>query len=129
MPRPMEGTPCVTSCQISRQQRMNVLDDLRNNPTCTPKTSTTEEESNETHRAAASGLADIEERAELNLNTSQPPPKSTALEDLFGNSFAAVDPVNQFNRGVDKEIDLYRSVPSIPLSSNPLEWWKENEHI
>ncbi|KAJ8348899.1 hypothetical protein SKAU_G00274880 [Synaphobranchus kaupii] len=34
-----------------------------------------------------------------NLNTSQPPPKSTALEDLFGNSFAAVDPVNHQRGG------------------------------
>lgn len=63
----------------------------------------------------------------LDLN-SQPPPKKTALEDLFRNCFAAVDPVNDTNKKVAKRMESYKNMPSIPLSGSPLEWWKDNKN-
>nr|XP_057922488.1 E3 SUMO-protein ligase ZBED1-like [Doryrhamphus excisus] len=57
---------------------------------------------------------------------TEPAPKKTALEDLLGNSFYA-DP-EQYNRleRAEREMQNYRKEPSIPLSSCPLKWWREN---
>jgi len=55
----------------------------------------------------------------------EPPSKKTALEDLLGDSFSA-EPAEQFNRGVEREIEMYRREASIPLTSCPLKWWREN---
>ena len=56
----------------------------------------------------------------------EPPAKKTALGDLLGDSSAAVEPAEQSNRGVEKEIKIYSREVSIPLTSCPLEWWRKN---
>ncbi|KAF0026097.1 hypothetical protein F2P81_020834 [Scophthalmus maximus] len=59
---------------------------------------TEEDESSEVGaESGTEGLSGTKEGAVLDLN-SQPPPKKTALEDLFRNCFAAVDPVNDTNK-------------------------------
>ncbi|MBN3296784.1 ZBED4 protein, partial [Amia calva] len=55
---------------------------------------------------------------------TEPASKKTALEDLLGDSFST-EP-EQSNRGIEREIELYRREASIPLSSCPLKWWREN---
>ncbi|MBN3306654.1 ZBED4 protein, partial [Amia calva] len=55
---------------------------------------------------------------------TEPASKKTALEDLLGDSFST-EP-EQPNRGIEREIELYRREASIPLSSCPLKWWREN---
>uniref|UniRef100_UPI00358E30FE E3 SUMO-protein ligase ZBED1-like n=1 Tax=Myxine glutinosa TaxID=7769 RepID=UPI00358E30FE len=59
----------------------------------------------------------------------EPPVKKAALEDLFGDVFVANFDTSQslFER-VDKEIKRYRAEPCIPLSKNPLSWWRSHEH-
>uniref|UniRef100_A0A8C4N752 Zinc finger BED domain-containing protein 1-like n=1 Tax=Eptatretus burgeri TaxID=7764 RepID=A0A8C4N752_EPTBU len=58
----------------------------------------------------------------------EPPVKKVALEDLLGDVFAANSETSQslFQR-VDKEIKRYRDEPCIPLSKNPLSWWRSHE--
>ncbi|MBN3302803.1 ZBED4 protein, partial [Amia calva] len=55
---------------------------------------------------------------------TEPASKKTALEDLLGDSFFT-EP-EQPNRGIERENELYRREASIPLSSCPLKWWREN---
>lgn len=56
----------------------------------------------------------------------QPPPcKKTALEDLLGATFAKPT-ITQAKRRIEVEIDMYKKDTSIPLTSCPLKWWKEN---
>ncbi len=51
--------------------------------------------------------------------------KRTALEDLLGATFAK-STVTQSKCKIEVEIDMYKKDISIPLTSCPLKWWKEN---
>lgn len=55
----------------------------------------------------------------------EPSSKRTALEDLLGDSFSA-EPADQSIQGVEREIDMYKREASIPLTSCPLKWWRDN---
>ena len=57
---------------------------------------------------------------------TEPAPKKSALEYLLGESFSS-EP-RQSNRlpQIEKEIEHYRRETSLPLSSCPLNWWREN---
>ncbi|XP_054623684.1 E3 SUMO-protein ligase ZBED1-like [Dunckerocampus dactyliophorus] len=67
-----------------------------------------------------------EDAVKTEPEVTEPAPKKTALEDLLGNSFSS-DP-EQYNRleRAEREMQNYRKEPSIPLSSCPLKWWREN---
>lgn len=60
------------------------------------------------------------------VEQEQPPPsKKTALEDRLGATFAKPT-VSQSICRIDLEIEMYKKDTSIPLTSCPLKWWKEN---
>ncbi len=66
------------------------------------------------------------ERQHRGVEQEQPPPsKKTALEDLLGATFAK-STVTQSKCKIEVEIDMYKNDISIPLTSCPLKWWKEN---
>lgn len=53
----------------------------------------------------------------------------TAIDDLFGNVFVTrVDPPKSYLDKVQLvELSSYKSENSIPMSSDPLLWWKEHQ--
>ena len=52
----------------------------------------------------------------------------SAIEDLLGDIFVTkVVPGASLIDRLEKEFSTYRNEPVIPLRSNPLTWWKENE--
>lgn len=59
------------------------------------------------------------------VEPEQPPSKKTALEELFGATFSE-PPVTQSKSRIEVEIEMYKKDTSIPLTSCPLKWWKEN---
>ncbi|KAE8279169.1 Zinc finger BED domain-containing protein 4 [Larimichthys crocea] len=63
--------------------------------------------------------------ARAELQVEEPSSKRTALEDLLGDSFSA-EPADQSIQGVEREIDMYKREASIPLTSCPLKWWRDN---
>ncbi|XP_052472292.1 zinc finger BED domain-containing protein 4-like [Carassius gibelio] len=71
---------------------------------------------------------DAAEKREITQRVEQeqpPPSKKTALEDLLGATFAKPT-VSQSRCRIEVEIEMYKKDTSIPLTSCPLKWWKEN---
>ncbi|KAK3550638.1 hypothetical protein QTP70_001808 [Hemibagrus guttatus] len=62
------------------------------------------------------------------VEQEQPPSKKTALEDLLGATFAKIAAAQSKSR-MEVEIDMYKKDTSIPLTSCPLKWWKENAQM
>ena len=69
-------------------------------------------------------IREIQHRVE----PEQPPIKKTALEELFGATFSE-PPVTQSKSRIEVEIEMYKKDTSIPLTSCPLKWWKENAQM
>ncbi|XP_017294386.1 E3 SUMO-protein ligase ZBED1 isoform X3 [Kryptolebias marmoratus] len=65
---------------------------------------------------------DLKSESEL----TEPASKKTALEDLLGDSFSPEPECSNVSEQIRREIEHYRREASIPLSSCPLRWWKEN---
>ena len=53
--------------------------------------------------------------------------KQTALDDLLGEAYETKVPEKSFLDGVETEVALYKSKPSIALSECPFTWWKERQ--
>ena len=81
--------------------------------------------------AAESEAGEVPEQQAEPADDSAPPSKkardSCALADLLGNTYA---PVAVSRTSSDKALDevmRYKEVKSLPLSTNPLNWWREHE--
>ncbi|KAI7789392.1 putative zinc finger BED domain-containing protein 1-like [Triplophysa rosa] len=65
-------------------------------------------------------------------SNSDPPAKRAPISELFGNLFpeqpstCALIPKSP-SRMVKEEVERYQGVLTLPLESNPLAWWKDNE--
>ncbi|KAK7933157.1 hypothetical protein WMY93_004053 [Mugilogobius chulae] len=56
------------------------------------------------------------------------PKRKTALLDLLGKTFTEVSvPHKSTTISSEEELKKYLAVPSLPLSEDPLEWWRFNE--
>lgn len=72
----------------------------------------------------------------LKQESDTPPPKKTKLEksesnvlsDLLGDVFITKveEPISLLQRA-DAEVQNYKELPPVPLASDPLVWWKENQ--
>ena len=50
------------------------------------------------------------------------------MEDLFGDIFIVkTEPAKPITKRAAEEVKRYRSEDCLPLSSNPLAWWREHE--
>ena len=61
---------------------------------------------------------ELEHSTGADLDTA-PPPKKTALDQLLGDE--------QEELSSDHEVDTYFSEKVVTRSTNPLQWWKENQ--
>ena len=64
-------------------------------------------------------------------NQSSPPAKrrapSSLLENLLGNTFSsATQPISAYAQA-EEEVNKFRGAPPVPLSEDPLSWWRKNE--
>lgn len=63
-------------------------------------------------------------------SSDDPPAKKAPISELFGKLFP-VEPGTPApkspNQMVKEEVERYRQVPTLPVESNPLAWWKDNE--
>ena len=52
----------------------------------------------------------------------------SAMEDLLDDFFQAETPTRNTNvaQTIQREIDMYKTQPTTPLSSDPLVWWRGN---
>lgn len=58
----------------------------------------------------------------------KPSTSACALDDLFSDTFITkVEPAKPVIDRANEEILAYKSEPVVPLSDNPLLWWKERE--
>ncbi|KAM3874432.1 E3 SUMO-protein ligase ZBED1-like [Diretmus argenteus] len=61
---------------------------------------------------------------------SEPSPrKKSAMEELFGETFASKDTGKKKTCGntIKEEVTSYRAASGIPVDGDPLAWWKSNE--
>ena len=82
--------------------------------------------------ASTSRQADeVAEVAQPGESTSgSPPRKKSVMEDLLDDMFqtnAAPNPIT-VPQSIQREISVYKAQPSIALSCNPLDRWRENCH-
>lgn len=89
-----------------------------------------EEEENPEHNAVTE-----EDTPDTKEKQQSPTPKrlaSSLLENLLGHTFPDAG-VQQMPMSVyaivEEEVTKYRSAPSLPLSEDPLNWWKKNQQI
>ncbi|KAJ8303649.1 hypothetical protein KUTeg_018759 [Tegillarca granosa] len=55
--------------------------------------------------------------------------ESLTLNELLGDVYVTkVEPPKSKLQRAELEVSLYKECPGIPLTSNPLLWWAENEH-
>jgi len=59
--------------------------------------------------------------------SASPPPKKTAMAELFGEVFKKQDQVKAFSQIVEDEVASYRLADSICVDADPFMWWKTNE--
>lgn len=70
--------------------------------------------------------------APSSLQCPSPPKRrasSSLLENLLGNTFSgatAQQPVSAYAKA-EEEVSKFRGAPPIPLSEDPLSWWRKNE--
>ena len=81
--------------------------------------------------AADSEAAEVlEQQAEPAEDPVHPPSKkardSCALADLLGNTYTPVA-VSRTDDKASDEVMRYKEVQPLPLSTNPLHWWREHE--
>ena len=56
------------------------------------------------------------------------PQKKSAMEALFGETFAGKDVTGKpFLDAMEEEVAYYRAANGIPVVGDPLNWWKTNE--
>ncbi|KAK3556990.1 hypothetical protein QTP70_022329 [Hemibagrus guttatus] len=71
-----------------------------------------------------------EEQLEVVSSSGDPPAKRAPIFELFGKLFP-VNPSTPANKSpsqmVKEEVECYKQVPTLPMDSNPLVWWKDNE--
>uniref|UniRef100_A0A1A8B204 6-phosphofructo-2-kinase/fructose-2, 6-biphosphatase 1 n=1 Tax=Nothobranchius furzeri TaxID=105023 RepID=A0A1A8B204_NOTFU len=60
--------------------------------------------------------------------SASPPPKKTAMAELFGEVFKKQDQVKTLAQVVEDEVASYRLAESIGVDADPFRWWKTNEH-
>nr|XP_054594517.1 E3 SUMO-protein ligase ZBED1-like [Nothobranchius furzeri] len=60
--------------------------------------------------------------------SASPPPKKTAMAELFGEVFKKQDQVKTLAQVVEDEVASYRLADSIGVDADPFRWWKTNEH-
>ena len=49
--------------------------------------------------------------------------KCSAMEDLFGDCFVTKTEKKSVHEMTDAEIHWYKTDNSLPVNSNPLDWW------
>ncbi|XP_077095961.1 E3 SUMO-protein ligase ZBED1-like [Siphateles boraxobius] len=59
--------------------------------------------------------------------SASPPPKKTAMAELFGEVFKKQDQVKALSQIVEDEVASYRLADSIGVDADPFMWWKTNE--
>ena len=60
--------------------------------------------------------------------TIKPSTSACALDDLFSDTFITkVEPAKPIIDRANEELLAFKSEPIVPLSENPLLWWKQNE--
>ena len=70
-----------------------------------------------------------EENHEENLSPPKRRSPFSLLENLLGNTFAgatAPQPISAYSKA-EEEVNKFRATPPIPLSEDPLSWWRTNE--
>ena len=62
--------------------------------------------------------------------SDSPPKKKTAMESLFGDVFVTHVETSGATKlvQIETEVVRYKTEPCIPISSNPLDWWRENQY-
>ena len=60
---------------------------------------------------------------------TSPPQKKSAMEALFGETFAGKEDTGKkpFLDVIEEEVAYYRAASGIPIDGDPLNWWKTNE--
>lgn len=74
-----------------------------------------------------------EDQETVATSRGSPPAKRTALSELFGDFFSTASTASSsatkpWPDVVKDEIQLYKMAKVISVDSNPLKWWKDNEH-
>ncbi|KAL0202013.1 hypothetical protein M9458_000031 [Cirrhinus mrigala] len=71
-----------------------------------------------------------QEQLDMAAISGDPPAKKAPISELFGKLFP-VEPSTPTPKSpsqmVKEEVVCYRQVPTLPVESNPLAWWKDNE--
>ena len=66
------------------------------------------------------------------LDSPVPSPQKkskSAMEDLFGDVFIVrEEPAQPVTSRAREEVQRYRVEPGMPISENPLGWWKDHQH-
>jgi hypothetical protein len=57
----------------------------------------------------------------------EPPAKKSALEDIFGTAPCPAPVPQTLAQQVTAELLKYRAEPDAPITSCPLEWWRDNQ--
>lgn len=55
--------------------------------------------------------------------------RKSALVDLLGQTFKKTSYVSSATSIAEKEIKQYQDAPSLPLTEDPLLWWKSQQHV
>lgn len=78
----------------------------------------------------AEELPHTSEKNNMDCNASSPKRRKCALVDLLGQTFKN-NPSTQSESTIiiaQRELKQYQDVPSLPLTEDPLLWWKSQEH-
>ncbi|XP_073721732.1 E3 SUMO-protein ligase ZBED1-like [Misgurnus anguillicaudatus] len=109
------------------EQREEVFHRLKNKANQLQQAVTVEQTEEREGRASDGNPTDAEDQRNT-TEQDQPPSKKTALEDLLGATFAK-PAIGQSKSSIEVEVEIYKKDTSIPLTSCPLKWWKENAHM